>query len=183
MGPLTLGYARWANLAPAVTDLQSFGHASVSEDGELTIKLIGIDGTLMYEKTMSPMGSTEESSTSSETETESTDSAEESTTELPITTSDVFIQSGEVSDSSVNIMSRCNNEADSSMKLWVIRSLSCRISGRANTSLSSGCPNRTNCSSLLRLDSRLDSSRISSSVSIGMACASSIRTTTCRPSP
>jgi alkaline phosphatase D len=40
-------------------------------------------------------------------------------TELPITTSDVFIQSGEVSDSSVNIMSRCNNEADSSMKLWV----------------------------------------------------------------
>ena len=79
MGPLTLGYARWANLAPAVTDLQSFGHASVSEDGELTIKLIVIDGTLMYEKTMSPMGSTEESSTSSETETESTDSAEEST--------------------------------------------------------------------------------------------------------
>ncbi len=39
--------------------------------------------------------------------------------ELPITTSDVFIQSGEVSDTSINIMARCNNEAESTMKLWL----------------------------------------------------------------
>lgn len=39
--------------------------------------------------------------------------------ELPITTTDVFFQSGEVSESSINIMARCNNEADSEMKLWL----------------------------------------------------------------
>jgi len=37
--------------------------------------------------------------------------------ELPITTTDVFIQSGEVSESSVNIMARCNNEQASTMTL------------------------------------------------------------------
>lgn len=39
--------------------------------------------------------------------------------DLPITTTDVFIQSGEVSESSINIMARCNNEAPSIMKLWL----------------------------------------------------------------
>lgn len=54
MGPLTLGYERWANLAPTITDLQSFGHASVSENGTLVIKLIGIDGYVKFEKTLEP---------------------------------------------------------------------------------------------------------------------------------
>ena len=44
-------------------------------------------------------------------------------TELPITTTDVFIQSGEVSDSSINIMARCNNEQVSTMKLMINESL------------------------------------------------------------
>merc|ERR1712150_407565 len=53
MGPLTLGYERWANLAPTITDLQSFGHASVSENGsELSIKLINVDGSVMFSKVL-----------------------------------------------------------------------------------------------------------------------------------
>ncbi len=64
-GPFTLGYERWANLAPEVVELQSFGHASVSEGGELTIKLINIDGNVLYEKTMTP-GATIDSSGSGE---------------------------------------------------------------------------------------------------------------------
>ena len=69
----------------------------------------------------------------------------------------------------------------SSVKLWVMRSLSWRISLRLRMSFSSGWPKRTICSSLWRFDSRLESRRISSSVSAGMACASSMRTTTWRP--
>jgi hypothetical protein len=87
-GPLTLGYDRWANLAPEVVELQSFGHASVSEDGELTIKLINIDGNLLYEKTMTPVssdgtfseeGSATINSTSSGEVTTATDTTTEST--------------------------------------------------------------------------------------------------------
>ncbi len=37
--------------------------------------------------------------------------------ELPITTTDVFVQSGEVSDSSAVVMVRCNNEKDSAVSL------------------------------------------------------------------
>lgn len=37
--------------------------------------------------------------------------------ELPVTTSDVFVQSGEVSDSSAVVMVRCNNELDSAVSL------------------------------------------------------------------
>ena len=99
-GPFTLGYERWANLAPEVVELQSFGHASVSEGGELTIKLINIDGNVLYEKTMTP-GATIVAD------------------ELPITTSDVFIKSGEATESSINIMARCNAESDSTMMLWI----------------------------------------------------------------
>ena len=54
MGPLTRGFERWANLPPSQDDLQSFGHAAVSEDGELTIRLIGITGEVMWEKSMTP---------------------------------------------------------------------------------------------------------------------------------
>lgn len=54
MGPLTLGYERWANLSPETSELQSFGHASVSEDGVLDIKLMNIDGTVMFEKSLTP---------------------------------------------------------------------------------------------------------------------------------
>jgi alkaline phosphatase D len=39
--------------------------------------------------------------------------------EFPITTTDVFVQSGEVSDSSINIMARCNNEETSTMILMI----------------------------------------------------------------
>lgn len=54
MGPLTLGYERWANLPPTEHRLQSFGHAAVDEDGVLTVKLITITGEVLYEKTMTP---------------------------------------------------------------------------------------------------------------------------------
>ena len=54
MGPLTAGFERWANLPPSQSNLQSFGHASVLEDGRLEIKLMNIDGSVMYEKTLSP---------------------------------------------------------------------------------------------------------------------------------
>lgn len=57
LGPLTLGYERWANLPPSEIRLQSFGHAEVKEDGKLEIKLIGIDGTVQYEKILTPEGS------------------------------------------------------------------------------------------------------------------------------
>merc|ERR1712113_931692 len=60
MGPLTLGYERWANLAPSVSDLQSFGYARVSKDGsELTIKLINVDGSVMFEKVLTAAPKTE----------------------------------------------------------------------------------------------------------------------------
>ncbi len=39
--------------------------------------------------------------------------------ELPYTTTDVFIQSGEVSESSININARCNSEEDSKVVLYV----------------------------------------------------------------
>lgn len=39
--------------------------------------------------------------------------------ELPVTTSDVFVQSGEVSDSSAVVMVRCNNELDSAVSLSI----------------------------------------------------------------
>lgn len=54
MGPLTLGFARWANLPPSQDNLQSFGHASVDEDGVLTVKLMTIGGHVLYQKTMEP---------------------------------------------------------------------------------------------------------------------------------
>lgn len=53
-GPLTAGFERWANLPPAQSDLQSFGHAAVAANGTLEIKLMGIDGRVMYSKTMDP---------------------------------------------------------------------------------------------------------------------------------
>lgn len=56
LGPLTLGYERWANLPPSEIRLQSFGYASVDENGVLTIQLIGIDGTVNYEKILTPAG-------------------------------------------------------------------------------------------------------------------------------
>ena len=39
--------------------------------------------------------------------------------ELPFTTADVFVQSGEVSDSSAIVMVRCNNEVDSAVSLSI----------------------------------------------------------------
>ena len=54
MGPLTAGFERWANLPPSQDDLQSFGHAEITQDGELNIKLIGITGEIMWEKSMNP---------------------------------------------------------------------------------------------------------------------------------
>ena len=65
MGPLTLGYERWANLPPSETRLQSFGHAAVAEDGTLTIKLIRITGGVVLEKTFSPPSSRSEPTSSS----------------------------------------------------------------------------------------------------------------------
>jgi alkaline phosphatase D len=54
-------------------------------------------------------------------------------TELPITTTDVFIQSGEVSDSSINIMARCNHEEVSTMKLMINRSEESSVEALAST--------------------------------------------------
>jgi hypothetical protein len=52
MGPTTLGLPM--NLPPSVSNLQSFGHVNVSEDGLLTIKLIDITGKVMYTKQLNP---------------------------------------------------------------------------------------------------------------------------------
>ncbi len=89
---MTLGYERWANLAPSVVELQSFGHAFVSEDGELTIKLINIDGNVLYEKTMTPVSSDESSTTNitSPDETTATESTSSSSSEGSMTTSTVI---------------------------------------------------------------------------------------------
>lgn len=51
-----MGFERWANLPPSEIRLQSFGHAAVSADGVLDIKLIGIDGEIKFQKTMTPEG-------------------------------------------------------------------------------------------------------------------------------
>jgi hypothetical protein len=50
-----LGYERWANLAPSVSELQTFGNAEVSQDSTLQIKLVGIDGSIKYEMTYTPL--------------------------------------------------------------------------------------------------------------------------------
>jgi alkaline phosphatase D len=44
--------------------------------------------------------------------------------ELPITTTDVFVQSGEISDSSGIIMVRCNSEKDSEVRISMSRGVS-----------------------------------------------------------
>jgi hypothetical protein len=49
-----LGFERWANLPPLEYRLQSFGHASVDSEGNLEIKLIGIDGDIKLEKKLAP---------------------------------------------------------------------------------------------------------------------------------
>ena len=54
MGPQTKGYDELANLPPSMIDLHSFGYASVSEDDVLTVKLMCINGAVMYEKTLEP---------------------------------------------------------------------------------------------------------------------------------
>eukprot|EP00523_Entomoneis_sp_CCMP467_P010313 CAMPEP_0168738504 /NCGR_PEP_ID=MMETSP0724-20121128/10968_1 /TAXON_ID=265536 /ORGANISM="Amphiprora sp., Strain CCMP467" /LENGTH=417 /DNA_ID=CAMNT_0008785851 /DNA_START=38 /DNA_END=1291 /DNA_ORIENTATION=- len=54
LGPLTLGFERFPNFPPTEFNLQSFGYAEVSETGELTIQLIGIDGDLKYEVNLMP---------------------------------------------------------------------------------------------------------------------------------
>ena len=66
-------------------------------------------------------------------------------------------------------------------KLCVMRSFNWRIFGSASVSSNSGCPNKTICSSFWLCVSRFDNKRISSSVAIGMACASSTNSTTWRP--
>jgi hypothetical protein len=64
-----MGFERWANLAPEVHELQSFGYAEVSEDGsEFTVKLMNIDGTVMFSKVLT-------SETSVESEAEESDSS------------------------------------------------------------------------------------------------------------
>ena len=96
-GPFTEGYEQSANLPPLETNLQSFGHAAVSEDGDLEIKLIGITGEVFWEHSFpGPV-------------------------ELNITDSLVFVQSGEVTETSANIMVRCNDELDSSVKVLYAR--------------------------------------------------------------
>lgn len=52
MGPFTLGYERFPNFPPSNSELQSFGHASVSEEGDLSIALTSITGDVMYSKTV-----------------------------------------------------------------------------------------------------------------------------------
>lgn len=62
-----MGYERWANLAPSVSELQTFGNAEVSQDGTLQIKLVGIDGSIKYEMTTSLPESPEGTSGTSKT--------------------------------------------------------------------------------------------------------------------
>ncbi len=49
-----MGFEQGANLPPSESRLQTFGHAAVSEDGTLEIKLIGIDGEVKFNKTLTP---------------------------------------------------------------------------------------------------------------------------------
>jgi phosphodiesterase/alkaline phosphatase D-like protein len=80
LAPATEGF-KGQNLPPPY--LQSFGYASVSANGELSLSLMGINGDELYSKKFTR-------------------------TELPITESDVFIQTGEVSTDSVIVNGRCN---------------------------------------------------------------------------
>jgi alkaline phosphatase D len=52
--------------------------------------------------------------------TTTSSTAASASNELPITNTLVFIQSGEATESSINIMARCNNEEDSAMSLVII---------------------------------------------------------------
>ena len=49
----------------------------------------------------------------------SSTAASSASEELPITTTYVFIQSGEATETTINIMARCNNEEESTMSLMV----------------------------------------------------------------
>jgi hypothetical protein len=83
LGPLTLGFERWANLPPSEVRLQSFGHASVDEEGNLVIKLIGIDGEVKLEKTISPSFASEPPEVA--TEPPATDGTPETATDTSFT--------------------------------------------------------------------------------------------------
>lgn len=75
------------NLPPP--NLQSFGHMTVSESGDkLTAKLVDVTGAILYEKILF-------------------------SGEVPITTTDVFVQSGEVGPDTALVMARCNMEVPS----------------------------------------------------------------------
>lgn len=52
-------------------------------------------------------------------DTTTTSTAASTADELPITTTDVFIQCGEATESTIHIMARCNNEVDSTMKVLI----------------------------------------------------------------
>lgn len=71
-GPLNMGYERYANLAPAVYELQTFGYAAVTEAGDLEVKLMSIDGSTRFEKTLVAEEDTSATSPSG-TDDESTD--------------------------------------------------------------------------------------------------------------
>lgn len=86
-GPSTTGLP--ANLPPPF--LSSFGHVRLSAKGDLTISVLDITGLILYNKTYPGR------------------------TELPLTTTDVFVQSGDVSASSAVLMARCNKAENSAV--------------------------------------------------------------------
>jgi alkaline phosphatase D len=84
-GPNTAGLP--PNVPPPV--LSSFGHFRITPKGDLTISIVDITGAILYNKTYPGR------------------------TELPLTTTDVFVQSGDVTPSSVVLNARCNKEVNS----------------------------------------------------------------------
>jgi alkaline phosphatase D len=71
--------------------LSTFGQISLTAAGDLTIRIVDITGAILSSKTYARP------------------------TELPLTTTDVFVQSGEVSTTTAVLMARCNNAVNSAV--------------------------------------------------------------------
>ena len=86
-GPTTLGLP--GNIPPPT--LSTFGQILLTASGDLTLRIVDITGAILHSKTYA------------------------APVQLPLTTTDVFVQSGEVSTTSAILMARCNNAVNSAV--------------------------------------------------------------------
>ena len=119
-GPLNMGYERYANLAPAVYELQTFGYAAVTEDGvDLVVKLMSIDGSTLFEKTLVAEGETSATSPSV-TDNEPTDGEESDDEPTDDEESDIENEVEDLETLEEDLDSGCNLGVNSYLMLYVV---------------------------------------------------------------